>query len=1118
LHTPDLSRQIMPPVLPSTVLHRTHLLSTLQEVILCETQRTAARPVKKLVLLCAPAGYGKTTLLADFATSVPVPCCWYFLEHSDIDSVLFLRTLLASLCVAFPHLDHTLGAVFANQIGRDTTLSSSVHRFAIDVLCTTVQAEVSGRFALFLCNYEQINASEVLTDLVNYLLTRLPPQMVLVIESRALPQIELARLIMRDEMFAFNSSTLRFSAEEISELARLHGLATLTSSDAEHLATSFDGWIAGILLGTRLGDLRFLPASQTAQARSDISFLRENTAPARQRNNLFAYVVHEVFQRNQTLYQFLQPASILQHMEAEICNALLQISDAAELLAQAEQQGLFISSYESEHQTIYLCHPVIRDLLTVHLRQQETARFLELHRRAAQLWHARQNYDQAMYHALIAHADDLAIQFIQEAFPQFLQQGRSDTLTRWLQALPPASKERAPRLLFIECTVALACGQYLQAFPLLERIDSLLHEIAPHQPPADMEHMQAEARLLRSRALYQAGEYLQALTLCQHTLHSLPEREIVLRAEAHMRIGICANLLGDFSAGILHLQEVLHNWHHQLPLYQIADIHGLLVNAYYLTGNPVLAEHHLARALHYCEQLHDEQGKVNNLTRRGVLAIEQGRYQEAEAALHEALALARRSVAARICEAPVLANLGILHMDQGFYARALTCYEDALALAYGLKSRHMIHAILINTSLIHLFLGDHTSALLMLEKIEIPAGEETHMVSYEQAERELTYGLILFYQQRYDEAFVRMQAIEQVLRESSLQQELAVAQLRLAACELARGQTRAALDLLVQIAPWLDEHAHYRHLVARQLQWLPALLQVVKRSPELEALRTILALEAAPRETSSMPPVNAPLARPVQPATRITIRAFGEPAVLLDDQHIKGWRMARAMEFFFFLLDAGVPESKERIITALWPEFDENVNQTFHSTLHQLRKLLGEACFVFHTNGYSLHLAACYADNVWYDVQQFRLRRRKAEQALVDNDESTAKKALQDMVELYQGDFVRSFSHDWCIFRRDELCTLYLEAQRQLAQIAWRGQAYDESIYHWRHILEKDNCREEAHYHIMLCYLRQARRSAALRHYQICKQTLQEELGIDPGPAIENLYHRLKAKTGSLDI
>ncbi|HEY1348638.1 MAG TPA: BTAD domain-containing putative transcriptional regulator [Ktedonobacteraceae bacterium] len=1112
MHTPDLSRQIMPPALPSTVLHRAHLLSTLREVIVCETRRTTARSLKKLVLLCAPAGYGKTTLLADFAASAALPCCWYFLEHIDTDSVLFLRTLLASLCVTFPRLDQTLTTVFTNQIVRETSVPENAHRIAIDLLCNVVHSEVPERFALFLCNYEQINESEALTDLVNYLLTRMPPQMVLVIESRALPQIELARLIVRDEVFALNSNTLRFSTEEISDLARLHGLTTLTASDAEHLAASFDGWIAGILLGTRLGDLRFLPAGQAAQAHSDVSFLREHTAPAHQRKNLFAYVVHEVFQRTQALYRFLQPTCILQHMEAEICNALLQISDAAELLAQAERQGLFISSYESGSQTIYLCHPVIRDLLTGDLRQQNATRYLALHRRAAELWHARQDYDQAMYHALAARATDLAVQFLVEAFPRFLQQGRLGTLTNWLQALPSARKERSPRLLVIECTVVLARGQYLLALPVLERLDDLLADSAPEHPSAELERLRAEAHLLRSRALYQAGDYLQAQALCGQTLLTLPEQEIELRAEANMRIGICANLLGDFPAGILHLQEVLHNWHHQLPLYQVADIHGLLVNAYYLTGNFVLAEHHLARALHSCEQLQDEQGRVNNLTRRGVLSLEQGRYKEAETDLQEALALARSSVSAHSCQASVLANLGFLHLEQGLYARALTFYEDALILASALKSRQMIHSILTNMSLIHLFLGDFTSALVMLDKIE---AQSEGMVSYEQAERELTYGLILLYQQRYDEASARLAAIEQVLRASGLQQELQIARLRLAACRLASGQEQAALDLLADLTLWLAERPHYLHLVLVQMQWLPALFQLVKSSPRLGHLRVALALESAPRETSRESRVAAPPARPA--ASSITIRAFGEPAVLLADRPIKGWRMARAMELFFFLLDAGSPESKERIITALWPEFDENVNQTFHSTLHQLRKLLGDACFVFHTNGYSLHLAAHYGENVWYDVQEFRRHRREADQALVDKDDATAKKALLAMVGLYQGDFARPFSHDWCIFRRDELCTIYLEAQRQLAQVAWRAQAYDESIYHWRHILEKDNCREEAHYHIMLCYLRQARRSAALRHYHICKEILREELGIDPGPAIENLYRRLKAKIGSLD-
>lgn len=1111
----NLSRQIAPPVLPSTVLHRANLVANLREVILGEAQRITSRSTKKLVLLCAPAGYGKTTLLADFAVSAPIPCCWYFLEHTDTDSVLFLRTLLASLCQAFPQLDHALTANFPNQFMRDASPSSSIYRLAIDALCNAINTEVSERFALFLCNYEQINESETLTDLINYLLTRLPSQAVLVIESRSLPQIELAPLIVRDEMLAFNSSTLRFSAREISELASLHGLTTLTPTDAEQLATSFDGWIAGILLGTHLGDLRFLPTGQAMFARSDISFLRENTATARQRKNLFAYVAYEVFQRDQALYHFLQPASVLQQMEAEMCNALLEITEATELLAHSEQQGLFISSYESATQTIYTCHPVIRDLLNAHLRQQDPERFLALHRRAAELWHARLDYDQAMYHALEAHANDLAVQLLLEVHKQFLQQGRLDTLTHWLQALPPAIREISPRLLLIEGTVTLAHGQYISATPLLEKVSRLITELASQHPAAEIARWQAETNILRSRALYQAGDYLQAQTLCLQTLQSLPDQEAELRAEAKLRIGICANFLGDFPSGILYLQEVLHNWHHQLPTHQIADIHGVLVNAYYLTGNFALAEHHLARALNYCEQLQDEHGRVNNLTRKGILSREQGRYEEAEADLQEALSLARKSASAHGREASVLANLGFLQLEQGRYAQALTFYEDALELAYSWKNQHIVHSILPNMSLAHLFLGDSTSALLLLDKIETPiTGEKT--VNYEQAECELTYSLILLYQQRYDEASSRLAELEKALRESGLQQELMIARLRLAACQLACKQKQDALNWLADITLWLAEHAHYTHLALVQLQWLPGLLQMVKSSPQLARLRALLSLEDAEEtlpETAGESQTSAPSVLQQTSTPKLTIRAFGEPVVLLDAQPIKRWRMARAMELFFFLLDASSPESKDRIITALWPDFDDNVNQTFHSTLHQLRKLLGDACFVFHTNGYSLNLAACYGENVWYDVQEFRTLRTEADHALAAKDDAAARNALLRMVELYQGDYGRPFSNDWCIFRRDELCTIYLEAQRQLAQIAWRSQAYSESIHHWRHILNVDNCQEEAHYNIMLCYLRQAKRSAALRQYQLCKEILREELGIEPGSAIENLHRDLRSKT-----
>ena len=222
--------------------------------------------------------------------------------------------------------------------------------------------------------------------------------------------------------------------------------------------------------------------------------------------------------------------------------------------------------------------------------------------------------------------------------------------------------------------------------------------------------------------------------------------------------------------------------------------------------------------------------------------------------------------------------------------------------------------------------------------------------------------------------------------------------------------------------------------------------------------------------------------------------------------------MARAMELFFFLLDRDQPISKESILTALWPEFDEQTNQTFHSTLHQLRKVLGESSIVFRAGGYRLDLAARYGGRVFYDVKAFQGYHLAAEQSLARQDEASARAALLKMVALYRGDYGRPFYNDWCRLRRDELRAAYLEARRQLAELAWRAQAWGESAGHWRHMLLLDNCLEEAHCGLMRCYLRQGKRGAALRQYQSCQKILQQELGIQPGPALQHLYEHLTAK------
>jgi DNA-binding SARP family transcriptional activator len=242
----------------------------------------------------------------------------------------------------------------------------------------------------------------------------------------------------------------------------------------------------------------------------------------------------------------------------------------------------------------------------------------------------------------------------------------------------------------------------------------------------------------------------------------------------------------------------------------------------------------------------------------------------------------------------------------------------------------------------------------------------------------------------------------------------------------------------------------------------------------------------------------------------IRIQALGEPTVYVENIRVKRWRMAHAMELFFFLLEKGRPVHKEQIISALWPDADGQVEQTLRSTIYYLRKLFGAACITSSNSSYMLDLAGIYGEeSIWYDVAVFLKCYATAQAALAAGDEGVAYTTFEEMTRLYHGDYVQSFYCDWCTQRRYTLRHAYMDALYQLALIAYRQHHLDESIAHWQHLLTMDSCLEEAHYWLICCYMQQGKRGMALRQYQNCVLRLREELSIEPGDALQHLYQRL---------
>lgn len=1072
----------------------------------------------KLVLIQAPAGYGKTTLLADFAQRTTLPCCWYFLDQNDTNKVTFLYYLVASIRRSFPwfgtNLDPLLTTISPGTLVPDgnNSLSQGVSEAdLLDLFLSSVTEEISERFVLIFCNYQEINEHPSITQLFQNLLQKLPEKCDIIIESRSKSHLILDTKYTHRETHTIGMDLLRFNQQEVQALAKMQGEIILDDEEANLLANAFDGWIAGMLLGTHLGDLYILHKEKYQHVLHDSSKILLD------RHSLLTYVANEIFKRNEEIYIFLRDISILTEITPALCDEVLQSKNSSERLHYLELNGLFVTYNNTKsHQVIYKCHPILRDLFYNELQQQFPERFRLLHERASSTLSARGNYEEAIYHALEAHADDLAASLIVSSYEQFITQGHTIQVSQWLEKLPCPIWKHHPKLYLIQANIYLMMGNHTSALPLLETAITISQNDVSDAYAEELSSLHIEIEVIRSRVLFLQGAYHQTQALCEEILQRLQANETTFLTELYMRLGVCSNLLGNFNAGITHLQKALQLWNHFSQGRQVAEVHSLLASAYSIIGNFVLAEYHIGRALALWDQWHDIWGKSTNLVRLGLLKQRQGAFDEAEKILLKALTLSRDETHFLRGQAYALTSLAELYQDKKDYGRSLTMGEDGLAIARQLKDRYLINITLCILAMTYLYMRDIQTALLLVSDPELQIIDKAD-IGYEQVIRDLVYGTILLYQHDYTAASDYLEKTAQTLQKIKLRREQIQVITRLAACHLAQDKTQEASRCMTEIATILELSSGYRQLIQIELEHIPILQCAVETRSEFRQIKKLLYPRVHKIESSALlsePILTSPTILQ-QNKSQMYIRALSEPMVIVQDKPVTRWRMARSMELFFFLLDRGRPVQKEQILTTLWSEVQDQSNQTLHSTIYYLRKALGEACIVSHGKTYALDLSTLYGDNVWYDVNVFQNNYAHAKQELNKGgskipDWNDVKEVLRANVELYHGDYLHPFYSDWCIFRRDELRLMYLDVLSQLARITWSEESLDECMFYWQRMLEIDNCTEEAYHGLMRCYIRQGKRGLALRQYQRCQDVLQHELQVSPGVAIQNFYQRIK--------
>jgi LuxR family maltose regulon positive regulatory protein len=369
-----------------------------------------------LTLVSAPAGFGKTTLLADWLAAPADSgrsAAWLSLDQRDNDPALFWTYLVAALETAAPGVG--AGALSLLQSPQPP----------IEAIVATLLNDlgaISNDVVLVFDDYHVIDSREV-QDWMAFLLEHLPPQIHLVIAGRADPALPLARLRGRGELVEIRGADLRFTPEEAAAyLNGVMGLA-LTAQDVAALEGRTEGWIAALQL-----------AALSMQGRDDVAgFIAGFAGDDRY---IVDYLAEEVLQRQpEHVRQFLLQTSILYRLCGPLCDAVTSQDGGKAKLAALEQGNLFLVPLDDRRQW-YRYHQLFADVLQAHLLDEQPDDIPELHRRAS-IWY-EQNDDrfEAIDHALAAKDFERAADLIELAMPALRRDRRGATLRSWLKVIP----------------------------------------------------------------------------------------------------------------------------------------------------------------------------------------------------------------------------------------------------------------------------------------------------------------------------------------------------------------------------------------------------------------------------------------------------------------------------------------------------------------------------------------------------------------------------------------------------------------------------------------------------------------------------------------------------------
>lgn len=1057
------------------------------------TKKLADSSSAPVTLVAADAGYGKTTLIADFLRDQPKPSIWYQLDHTDADPIVFLNYIAQGIRSIEPEFGEALFPYLADA-------NEDMLRFperAADLLINEILQSVEQPFILVLDDYHHIGRDTIVHKIVDRILQYSSELLHLMITTRDLPPLAIMRRRTQAAALVITREDLLFTDDEVSELFKKTLGVELKTEEITEYRNRTHGWITALQLVRQVAEKEL--GENAASGFALIEMLR------RSEKDIFDYFAEEVFLRedDETKHLLLY-LSLLESMPLEQCSLLFPDMRCSAVLPELAQKNVFLSVASDGGAEEYRFHPLFRAFLQRRLRSEigQTGVHAERNRIAEALLKNKQ-WEIALPFFLEAEHFERAAEVLADRGSAWIATGAIVALGSFADRIPDEFLEQYPHSLLHKAECARLQGETSKSASLLNRAVKRFHAQADAQGEAEALH--SLASLARRRA--KPADALELLEKAEQLVQK--DSETYLKC-LNTR-GLCLISDGKWNEAeqqfrtALELAEAQSNEHYiRLVAHNLALAPGL-------RGD-------FGEALKWFNRIFIEKKSMRPLPQESIghlniarLHLYRGEFDETENHMEKALELAQlfnlRALLPEILE--TYANFyrekrDAVHAAE-FYERAAIAYDEA---GVDLATRELNE----ERAYFYLAQGDTLRARSVLDatiesRRKSNNGPLTNTAMLCRCRIDLMEG-------KTDGLRERIESLLEFFHIHNHYYDEALAAMLLAETEFALDKKK---EMVAHVQRVLDLSARfdYDYWLKKSIRNNPAIFSCEDVLDKLPPDLSEIAVSPETRRAGAKPALVTTLASQAS-LTDLTIKVLGPTEICRDPSKPfapDAWTTRRARDIFCYIATSKHRRvAKDVLIEAFWRDEDlASVERNFHPTISHIRKALNsrqqlkQNFVVFRDGAYQLNPELSYS----IDTEEFLAAISAAEAAKKATDDAARRGHLERARDLYRGDFLEGSYEDWVEDQRHFYREQFSRVLSGLAKISVTEKKWTDALKYANEILTIDPYREDLHRLVLKVLSAQGKHTAVKKHFEDMRRLLKQELGIEPSAETQRVYREL---------